>query len=205
MSKINVSLDLDWLPEDGSIDEALRDEVVSNVSARLTAETQKAVDKKIEELMEGMEKSAGMRIEAYLDTVLSEKIASLKIPRKSGNWGSEITYIPITEFIGAQYERYLTEKRLDKDGNCSRYDRDCRYSISEYLIGKFFENELTPKVEKLIKEARERAEKDICGTLEMTLQKQLSADIISKINIPEMLKALQERGQLLTNSKEDKS
>ena len=206
MAVIKVELNLDWLGEGDNVDEKLRDEVIEAASAHLTAATQKAVDKQLAEYMKALEKGAADRIEKYLDMVLSTKITELKIPQiKGGYWDDKVEFISLTKFIGEQYERYLTEKRLDQNGGTAQYNSDKKYSISEYLINQYLSKELTPKVEKLIREAREKAEKDICGTLEATLQKQLTADIIAKLNIPEMLKALKEKGkQLAAPSKDEK-
>ncbi len=44
-----------------------------------------------------------------------------------------------------------------------------------------------------LSDARQRAEDTVLNTLEKNLREQLSADIISRLNIPSMLKSLQEK------------
>jgi SPX domain protein involved in polyphosphate accumulation len=103
----------------------------------------------------------------------------------------------MSKFIGIQYERFLNKKVFDENGCEPRYSSDAKFSINEYFIKKYLEKELTGKVSKLIQTARKDAEETIIKTLEQNLKDQLSIDIIKRLNIPDMLKKLQDKAQLL--------
>ena len=85
---------------------------------------------------------------------------------------------------------------MDSDGNKPRYSSDGKLSIHEYFTNKYLEKELVGKVNGLIRTARQEAEETVIKTLETSLKSQLSADIINRLNIPQMLKSLQEKAAL---------
>lgn len=199
MAKVKIELELDWIGEDGDIDQAIRDEVISSLQSKFTAKAEKRLEEMMnEKLKEASEKAS----DEFLKTVMEERINNLQIPWKSEEWRSEVQMLSLSEFVGKRYERYLQTKVLDSEGKTTRHERDAKYSIHEYFINKFLEKELVGKVTNLIKTARQEAEATIVKTLEANLKAQLSADIINRLNIPQMLKSLQEKAALLEGSVE---
>lgn len=63
----------------------------------------------------------------------------------------------------------------------------------EYFAKNMLGKELEKKLSELIADARQKAENTVLSTLEKNLREQLSADIINRLNIPSMLKSLQEK------------
>lgn len=115
------------------------------------------------------------------------------MPVKANPWSNNVEYIPFTEFVGRRYETFLKEKHLDKNGNVANYSGDRVYSISEYLVNKYLDKELTEKVAQMIKQARQDAEDTIIKSLEQSLKENLAAETIDRMNIPQILKNLQKQ------------
>lgn len=198
MGKVKIELDLDWLQEGvqedgGNIEDLIKDEVISSLQQRFSAQAEKKMEKLLNEKMQ--EVSAQV-VDGFLEKIMSEKINNLQIPYKSSSWSSEIELLPVSEFVGKRYEEFLKQKVYDKDGNMPRYRDDAKLSIHEFFVNKYLEKELVGKVNELIKTARQDAEETIIKTLETSLKSQLSADIINRLNIPHMLKSLQEKAAL---------
>lgn len=199
MAKFNIEVELDWLEEGGGIDDTIKQEVISSLKSKITADATKEITKK---LSSTIEETTGKVIDEFLNDTLRGKIENMKIPHKTGSWDSKVEMIPMSKFVGMQYEQYLTKKVYDGNGNIPNYSSDAKVSISEYFINKYLEKELTKKVSKMIQDARKDAEETIVKTLEQTLKNQLSIDIIQRLNIPEMLRALQEKAAMLDAPKE---
>lgn len=193
MGKITIELDLDWINEDGSLQSSIKDEVINNLQSRFVQKAELNLDKMMNAKLEEV---ASKVTDEFLEKLLSEKVENLQIPFKKDSWGSTYEYVPISEFVGKKYEQFLTKKVLDNDGNEVRNGRDGTTSINEYFINKYLQKELVTKVNNLIKNARQDAEVTIIKTLEENLKSQLSADIINRLNIPSMLKGLQEKAAL---------
>jgi hypothetical protein len=190
MAKINVELELDWFEEGGNLDEVIKEQVIANLQDRLILKVEKKVLAKIEK---EVEEKVNEVVDSFIHGALENKISDLKIPYKKNGWGSEVELIPISEFVGIRYERYLTEKSLDEHGREARYSSDAKLSISEYFIKNYLAKELTGKVSAMIQTARKDAEETIVKALENNLKEQLSVDIIQRLNIPQMLESLQNK------------
>lgn len=200
MAKFTIEVELDWL-EDGSIDEALRAEIMEGIEEKALQQVIKRAENSMERQLtsafEGLERRITKSVDEFVEDVAEKRFQNMKIPRKINTWSSEVKYIPLSEFIGQRYEEFLNKKVLDEDGRKPRYSGDAKISINEFFINKYLEEELGGKVAKLIQTAREEAEETIIKTLEQNLQNQLSADIISRLNIPALLEDLENKGQML--------
>jgi hypothetical protein len=199
MAKIMIEMELDWLNEEQSIDDAIKQEVISSLKAKITADATKEITK---ELSTTIQETTGKVIDEFLGETLRGKIENMKIPYKGSTWDSKVEMMPMSKFIGMQYEQFLNKKVFDENGCEPRYSNDAKLSINEYFVKNYLEKELTGKVSKLIQNARKDAEETIIKTLEQTLKSQLSVDIIQRLNIPEMLKALQAKALMLDMPKE---
>lgn len=190
MAKVKIELNVDWLDEGENLDDLIKSQVINGLQDRLIEKAEQKVLAKIEREVEG---KANEVVDTFIHGALEKKIDELKIPYKKSGWGSEVELIPISEFIGMRYERYLTEKTLDENGREAKYSSDRKLSISEYFIQNYLAKELTSKVSTMIQTARKDAEETIVKALENNLKEQLSVDIIQRLNIPQMLESLQNK------------
>lgn len=182
---------------DQTIEEHIKDEVIGGLQDRLVKNVEDRIMGKLakveEEICKKLEGQVNAVVDSFLEKICADRIQTLKIPYKKSEYGATVQYLPITEYIGKRYEDYIGEKRFKENGDRATYSGDAKYSMTQLLINKVFGQELDAKVASTIKKARETAEKEIIGSLESTLQQQLTADIIEKINVPQMLKRLQEQ------------
>ncbi len=199
MAKFNIEVELDWLDEEENIDEVLKEEIISSLRTKITADATKEITESLSGIIQ---ENAEKIIDNFLEETLKNKLEDMKIPYQKSSWDSKVEYIPLSQFIGMRYETYLNKRTLDENGNEPRYNGDRKLSINEYFINKYLEKELTSKVSNLIQTARKDAEETIIKTLEQNLKDQLSIDIIKRLDIPNMLKNLQDKAKLLEESKQ---
>ncbi|USK54395.1 hypothetical protein LIS82_23020 [Cytobacillus solani] len=191
MATVKIELELDWMSEDNSLDETIKQEVIADLQNRLIKNAENQIASKLNSQLAEI---ADRVTSSFLEKTLETKIEDLKIPHKKGGyWSSEIEHIPIGEYIGMQYEAFLTKKTLDDNGREAKYSNDAKLSISEYFIRNYLAKELTGKVSTMIQTARKDAEETIVKALENNLKEQLSVDIINRLNIPKMLESLQDK------------
>jgi hypothetical protein len=204
MANVKIELEIDWLNEDETLDETIKEQVISNLQNRLIQNAENQITHKLNaELKEIADRVTSSFIEKTLET----KIEDLQIPYKTGGyWSSEIEYMPISQYVGRKYEEHLTKKSLDENGREAKYNSDAKLSISEYFIKNYLAKELTGKVSAMIQNARKDAEETIVKALENNLKEQLSVDIIERLNIPKMLESLQNKAvELDTNDQGGKA
>ena len=196
MAKFTIEVELDWMDEESyNIDEEIKQEVIHGVKNELlrkaSADAVKLVDKEIEQAVEKSKEEIAAKVDEFIEMVCAERIEKIMMPIKENSWSDKVNYIPMSEFIGQRYERFLNEKRLDKNGREATYSSDKQYSINEYLINKYLDKELTAKVTEMIKNARAEAEETVFKSLEQNLKENLAAETIERMNIPQILKNMQ--------------
>lgn len=198
MAKFNIEVELDWVDgEDGyTIDEEIKEQVVSDIKDALlkkaTTEAVEAVDDKIAEKILEAEGTIQATVDQFVANVCEEKIGKIIIPEKKNTWSEEVTYKPLSEYVGERFELFLTEKRYDRDGCIASYSSDRKLSAADLLTGQYLEKELGKKVETLIASAKREVEESLINSFEQKLKENLAKDTIEKMNIPEVLKRFSE-------------
>lgn len=195
MAKFNVEVDLDWLDEDTTIDEEIRERVIRGAEDYLLRATTDEIEKKIDNLVGQKLKEVSTKIDkivdGYLDVVCQSEIEKMKIPTKETEWSSEVKMIPIQEFIGEKFNRFCTDKRYDSNFKETNYSSDRKYSLLEKDIQFYLKNVLSKQVSDIVRKAQQNAEKEIIGSLEQTLKQNLAEETVKKMNIPKVLEKLQ--------------
>lgn len=198
MAKFNIEVELDWVDgEDGyTIDEEIKEQVVSGIKDALlkkaTTEAVEAVDDKIAEKILEAEGTIQATVDQFVANVCEEKIGKIIIPEKKNTWSEEVTYKPLSEYVGERFELFLTEKRYNRDGCIASYSSDRKLSAADLLTGQYLEKELGKKVETLIASAKREVEESLINSFEQKLKENLAKDTIEKMNIPEVLKRFSE-------------
>ncbi len=198
MAKFNIEVELDWVDgEDGyTIDEEIKEQVVSGIKDALlrkaTTEAVKAVDDKIAEKILEVEGTIQATVDQFVTNVCEEKIGKIVIPEKKNTWSEEVTYKPLSEYVGERFELFLTEKRYDRDGRIASYSGDRKLSAADLLTGRYLKKELEGKVELLIANAKREVEESLINSFEQKLKENLAKDTIERMNIPEVLKRFSE-------------
>lgn len=202
MAKFNVEVDLDWLDEDTTIDEEIRERVIRGAEDYLLRTTTEEIEKKIDNLVGQKLKEVSTKIDeivdGYLDVVCQSEIEKMKIPTKETEWSREVKMIPIQEFIGEKFNRFCNDKRYDSNFQETRYSSERKYSLLEKDIQLYLKNVLSKQVSDIVRKAQQNAEKEIIGSLEQTLKQNLAEETVKKMNIPKVLEKLQS-GYLIEN------
>lgn len=198
MAKFNIEVELDWVDGEGgyTIDEEIKEQVVSGIKDALlkkaTTEAVEAVDDKIAEKILEAEGTIQATVDQFVANVCEEKIGKIIIPEKKNTWSEEVTYKPLSEYVGERFELFLTEKRYDRDGYIASYSSDRKLSAADLLTGRYLEKELGKKVETLIASAKREVEESLINSFEQKLKEHLAKDTIERMNIPEVLKRFSE-------------
>ena len=196
MAKFNITVDLDWMVDEDSIDDELKERVIKGIEdallKRATDDAVKAVDDKIREKVGEAENSIQEAVDKFISTVCEEKINKIMIPVKKNSWSGEVKYKPLSEYVGERFNYYITEKKFDKDGNVARWSSESVYSAADLLTSDYLKKELDTKVETMISNARKEVEESLIKSFEQKLKENLSKDIIEKMNIPDVLRRFSE-------------
>ena len=198
MAKFNIEVELDWMDEEGgyTIDDEIKEQVISGVKDALlrktTDEAVRKVDEAIADKIKESEPIIQETVDKFVQNICEEKIANIMIPIKTGSWSSDVKYIPLSEYVGKRFEEFSTEKKYDKDGQIARYSSERELSMAEVITSKYLEKELGTKVEKMIANAKREVEESLVRSLEQKLKENLAKETIERMNIPDVLKRFSE-------------
>ncbi|GED64321.1 hypothetical protein [Lysinibacillus fusiformis] len=187
MAKFNIEVELDWLDEEMTLDEEIQRKIISGIQNRLTNKLEEKMEQQLSSVI--TEKVNSMA-DDFISKIMTDNIANIKIPYKTSSWGSNVEYMSLSEYMGKQFEKAVAEKTLTKHGEKPSYRDDAKYSIVEYLTQGYIAKELNEKVADMIREAKTKAEKTLISNLEANLQQQLNADMLKRLNIPQLLQNL---------------
>lgn len=153
----------------------------------------KRVDDAIAKKIAESEKAIQEAVDKFINDTCSGKLETLKIAKKKSNWGNDIEYMPIMEYIGERFESYLSQKRFDENGRVPNWDSEKKYSAMDFLVRGYFSKKLDEKISEMIKKAQKDSEQMVFDLIETRLKENLAADTISRMNIPGILRQLQEQ------------
>lgn len=197
MAKFTVEVNLDWLDEETTIDEEIKEEVIRGAKDYLLEKTTDEIQKKLDaeigkKLIEASEKVEEI-VDGFLKSVTTDNISKLRVAERKSDWSDEIIMTPIGDYIGKRFESFCNEKRYNKDFELASYNSDKKYSMAQLSIIKYLDETLSKQVETIVKNAQRNAEQEIVKTLEQTLMQNLAEETVKKMNIPQVLQNLQER------------
>ena len=195
MAKFTITVDLDWLDNEESIDDAIRDEVVNGAREYLLNKTnmeiQKKLDAEIGKKLVQAQEVVDKTIDQYIQVITTDNISKLKIAEKKSTWSDEVVMTPISEYIGKKFDEFCNTKRYNCDFSVARYDGDKIYSMAEKSIQEYLKKILEKQVSDVVKNGQKNAELEIVKSLEDTLKTNLAEETIKKMNIPQVLKNLE--------------
>lgn len=195
MAKLNITVDLDYLDSETSIDDVIMDEIVNGAReyllSKATTEIQKKLDSEIEKKLVEAQETVDKTIDQYIQTINTDNISKLKIAEKKNSWSDEVVMTPISEYIGKKFDEFCNAKRYNSEFEVADYDRGKRYSMAEKSIQEYLKNVLEKQVSDIVKNAQKNAELEIVKSLEDTLKANLAEETIKKMNIPQVLKNLE--------------
>lgn len=194
MAKINITVDIDWL-DDVNFDDMLKDEILDGIRNHLKdkaiVEVQKKIDKEIAKVITDATGVIQKHVDNFIEGVTADSLSTLKVAVNKNSWSEEVEFVPINTFIAQRFEEFCNKKKYDADFELTSYNP--RYSLTECSIKKYFNENLQAKMVDMIKNARQAAEEEIIKSMEQALKTNLAEETVKKMNIPQVLKNLQER------------
>lgn len=172
MAKFNITVDLDWISEDGQIDEIVKTEIIDSIVNKFNKSISEEIIKKAEE-----------EISKKIDSVINEKVNEITeqlLNRRfdlTDDWGDiKRKNVTVIELLKEKLDNFLSEK-VDENGQTNSY----RANITRlsYIINKNIDYTMKQKVDEAAKEIKKGLEKYI----EDTLKAQIGENVAKLIGI----------------------
>lgn len=171
--KLNVTVDIDWLGEDESIDEAIKSQIIRGVVKTISDDVIRSVKNEATKQVE-------QRVSELVDSTYNEFLNGTV--NLTDRWG-EVTKkdVSIKSLIKAQCDKWLTEK-VDENGKTSTYNAN--YTRAEYFVKHQISRETKSMSEQLVRKVNDEMKKFITDSLKNSIGEKL----VKEIGIDDLLK-----------------
>lgn len=163
MAKINITLDLDWFGEDGSLDEALKQRIVDEVVLKIADKEIGNISENAEEMIKAQ---IALRLNDYMDELFDK-------PRNiTDRWGEVIKEnVTIKSQLKEALDNFV-DQRVDRNGNISNSAYDSKTRV-QYMAEKYYNDYCKGTIEKMAK--------DTADTIKRMTKEQINAKIGKKM------------------------
>ncbi len=179
MAKFNIEVEIDWIDEEGSIDQIVKDAIESQIVDKVAKDI--ANDVKAEQAKkfhDQIEKAVNIMVNDTFESLLSVQVV------KYDDYGDvKQTFPSVREMIKGKFDNYLSEMVDSKTGNRPEYSSQ-KVSRFDYIMGKSFANELDKKMKDLASETDKRvkaAVDEMYAKLQETLEKSVKSELGSRV------------------------
>jgi hypothetical protein len=176
MAKINITVDLEWLGEDGSLDDMLKEEIASKVVNMTSEKSAKSINDKINariaEITKNLEGTIGAKLTEYMEEFFTS-------PRDiTDRWGDVKSRGSIKDLLLKACDEFMSEN-VDSDGRVSAYGSS--KSRTQYMVNKIcgdiFEKKVSAATESALKTATEKLDSIVKAQLGERLAKLAGLDV----------------------------
>lgn len=149
--KLNISVELEWLGEDGDLDAEVKQEIISGVKnaisrdclAKVEKEASAQINQAINESISVAKKTIEQKAIKFADDWLEKEVTV------TDKWGDVQDCLTITDLIKRSFDKTL-EKKVDSRGNFSNDYNSM--PLVKYLMGQRMEELVQAKIKPLQKD-----------------------------------------------------
>lgn len=170
--KFNIEVDLDWIEEDGSIDELIKDQVVAKVERQVADALKKSVMEKAEQ-----------RIESSVLAICSQEITTrieelMKETRTATDQYGRVTRANFTleSMLVERIDEAFTKKTLNEEGRAESHSP--KYSQVEYMIHRSIPKIVDAKVKELGEKTQKQIEQLVTDKIKTQVADKLTSLIV---------------------------
>lgn len=163
MAKINITLDLDWFEEDGSLDETLKQKIVDEI-------VEKIASKEIDNISDTAESMISEQLEKRMNDYMGELFDK---PRNiTDRWGEVIKEnVTIKSQLKEALDNFI-DQRVDRNGKASNSAYDSKTRV-QYMAEEYYNNYCRDTIEKIAR--------DTTDTIKRMTEQQISTKIGKKM------------------------
>ena len=172
--KFNIEIELDWIGEDSTLDESIKNQIIETIVNNLSESVQKNITEKV---IDKMEKSVEKLVTKTYTQVINQKIEI------TNEWGeTKKKYTGVKDMIKNRFDEWLLEK-VDKNGKPTNSNYSESYTRMNYFIDCQLNSFSKKFTEETVKEMRAKLE----STLTNDMKELLGSQMMDVIGVKELL------------------
>lgn len=181
---LNLSIELDWIDEDMSIDDVVKNEIIKGVMNGVGNQLKDKIEKKINSSIDTM---IVKKVNQLTDKMFKD-FTKRKITLTDGYGDRLSVYNTLKDYMKFKFDNFLTQT-VDEKGNSSTGSYRAKYKRIDFVLDKQlkeFANEFTTNT---VKKVSAEIKKHVADGL----QAKLGSELMTVLKVDEMLKLPEKR------------
>lgn len=173
MSKFNVSVEIDYIDEDGNLDDEICGQIVNSVVNKVSDAVMKRTEERaqaiFEERLQTMEDAVSAKLNAMMDEFFST-------PKDITNaWGEVKRHnITVKQLLEEACDNFMSQS-LDKNGNPVKGTYGVEYRTRvDYIVSKSIDSNMEYAIKKAVGEVTENLKKKISDEIKQQMGEKLA-------------------------------
>jgi hypothetical protein len=173
--KIKFSVDIDWINEDGRIDDLIKEEIVNRTADAIKADQEETIKREVSD-------RAVVRVDEFMEKTLTGFIDREIV--LTDRYGDVLTrYENVIEMIKEKFDRFFDEE-VDKYG---KPVQGCHHGKSYKRLHYLIDERVQAQAEHFTKNLIAEINKKIEVSLKEEVKNRLSASILDRIDVDGMV------------------
>lgn len=175
MAAFNITVDIDWLEEDGSLDQVLKDEIVGGIASKVTANLTESMDSEVGQLVRSKMAEFDATISAKLNSMMEDFFNTPK--DITDRWGNVTERgVTVTQKLAAACDNFLSQS-VDEGGKPADGYRIKYNTRVDYIVHKSIDSNMEWAIKKAVGDITDNLKKKISDEIKKQIGEKL-ADVV---------------------------
>ena len=172
MAKFNVTVDLDWLDEEESIDDALRSEIMSKVAEKIVANTEKKISAETENFMKKYISEMETTVHERMNQIMEEFLTTPK--NITNQWGEVVKEgVTVKGMLTEACDKFLDQK-VDDNGKPDNSYYGTKQTRLQYYVNQVVNDSMKRKIDEAISVVMTKTKKELSDLIKARLGEKIS-------------------------------
>jgi len=177
--KLNVEIEIDWIDDQMTIDDIIKQEIITGITSRISEALEKEVKSKVEKDLDSrVIQKVDENTQAMFDEFISREVAI------TDKYGDTIKVWPsLKDLMKDRFDKFL-EQKVDSDGK----SYDGNYKTTTTRIYYMIYNQLKKFADKFTSDTVKTVSEEIRKHVELGLTNKLGSELMKVLKVDKMLK-----------------
>lgn len=172
MAKFEVTVELDWIEDEDTIDEKIKEEIILGIVDKVSKNITNSLESRANEILEKKMKSLENDISDRLNKVIEE---FLETPKDITDMWGDIIHRDVTvkSILKESCANYL-EQKVDSNGNPTKNNYGNNITRVEYVVRRAVEGDLSYAIKRVTDEITKKIKEKVTDEVKTQIGKKLS-------------------------------
>lgn len=172
MSKFNITVDIDYIDEDGNLDDAIREQIVNSVVSKVSDSVTAQIEKRAQSLFEERKRTMEASISDKLNEMMEEFFTTPK--DVTDRWGNIERYgVTVKQLLKEACDKFI-EQPMDKHGKpTSGYGAEYKSRV-DYIVANSINYEMENAITRAVRDVTDNLKKKISSEIAQQMGEKLA-------------------------------